>query len=180
MERLEAVGLELQPFERGRQTLLAAPLNVAPGLHVVLELFDKKGAQGVEPFGEADRRLAAAAADFGAEMLRQAVAERQTQRVLFDAVAAALEASASVTASLREAPTARPEDPPPQSVMQRLREGLSDSDAALAPEETVRLAEAIRVLALRHGSAAVRHCTQLVESLRRLLDEASGAGGEAP
>jgi two-component system nitrogen regulation response regulator NtrX len=180
MDRLEATGLELQPFERGRRSLLAAPLNVAPGTQVVLELFDKKGPQGQESFGEADRRLAAAAADFGAEMVRQAVAERQTQRVLFDAVAAALEASDSVTESLRETPTARPEDPPPPSVMQRLREGLSDSDAALAPEATVRLAEAIRVLALRHGPAAVRHCTQLVESLRSLLDEASGAGGTAP
>src|SRR5262245_54783191 len=32
-------GIELQPFEQGRQALLAAPLPVAGGVHVVLELF---------------------------------------------------------------------------------------------------------------------------------------------
>ncbi len=32
--------VQLQPFEKGHTSLLAAPLAVAPGLHVVLELFD--------------------------------------------------------------------------------------------------------------------------------------------
>jgi ActR/RegA family two-component response regulator len=174
-----AGAVELQPFERGRRSLLAAPMSVAPGVQAVLEVFDKETASG-EPvrggFTEADRRLAAAAADLGAEMLRQALAERQTQRVLFDAVAAALGASDAVTESLAGGQPPRPEDPPPAVVLERLRQGLSgsgDVDAA----ETVRLAEAVRVLALRHGSRAVRHCTQLVESLRGLLDEATGAGG---
>ncbi|OAI39639.1 transcriptional regulator, partial [Planctomycetaceae bacterium SCGC AG-212-D15] len=38
--------IELQPFERGRTSLLAAPLAVAPGVQVVLELFDKQGSDG--------------------------------------------------------------------------------------------------------------------------------------
>src|SRR5205823_3593397 len=113
-----------QPFERGRRSLLAAPLAVGPGLQVVLELFDKQGAPG---FGDADRRLAAAAADFGTEMLRQALAEHQTRRVLFDAVAAALASGDSMARSLRAAGPPRPEDPPPPDVLRRLREGLRDS-----------------------------------------------------
>ena len=60
----------------------------------MLELFDKPAAGS----RDADRQLAAAAADFGAEMLRQALAERQTHAVLFDAVAAALGASDSLAA----------------------------------------------------------------------------------
>jgi len=175
--------VELHPFEKGRRSLLAAPLAVALGLQAVLELFDKQTAAG-EPdpagFGDADRRLAAAAADFGADMLRQALAERQTQRVLFDAVEAALGASDSVAQSLA-AGSARPEDPPPATVMERLKEGLSGgADAGMDAGETLRLAEAVRVLALRHGPAAVRHCTETVESLRRLLDETAGVGGERP
>jgi hypothetical protein len=123
----------------------------------------------------------AAAADFGAEMLRQALAERQTHRVLFDAVAAALGASESVAESLRNAPPPRQEDPPPAAVLERLREDLSTNpDAAVDPEETLRLAEAIRVLALRHGQAAVRHCLQLVEGVRRLLDSVTGNGEARP
>ncbi|HVS39773.1 MAG TPA: response regulator [Gemmataceae bacterium] len=198
-DRAAATGaVELHPFEKGRRSLLAAPLAVAPGLQVVLELFDKQapssplspvsGERGrgegdaLDPAGftDADRRLAAAAADFGAEMLRQALAERQTQRVLFDAVEAALGASDSVAQSLRGA-AARPDEPPPQAVMERLKEGLGGSaDAGVAGGETLRLAEAVRVLALRHGGAAVRHCTEMVESLRRLLDETAGVAEDRP
>ncbi|HEY7154784.1 MAG TPA: response regulator [Gemmataceae bacterium] len=174
MERLDqsagAGNLELQPFERGRRSLLAAPLSVASGLQAVLELFDKQGGGG---FAEADRQLAAAAADFGAEMLRQALAERQTHRVLFDAVEAALGASDRMTQSLDGA-APRPEDPPPAAVLEQLREGLDAPSDSLDAGATLRLAEAIRVLAVRHGPSAVNHCIRLVESLRQMLDEMTG------
>src|SRR5438874_213188 len=35
--------VELQPFERNRRSLLAVPMTVTPGVHVVWELFDKIG-----------------------------------------------------------------------------------------------------------------------------------------
>jgi two-component system, NtrC family, nitrogen regulation response regulator NtrX len=168
MSRLDetAGALELQPFERGRRSLLAAPMNVAPGVQVVLELFDKEGA-----FTEEDRHLVGAAADFGVEMVRQALAQRQTHQVLFDAVEAALGASDSVVESLG----AGLEHPPPGSVMDSLRAGLSETpNAPVAAEETLRLAEAVRELAVRHGANAVRHCTRLVESVRELLDSVTG------
>jgi hypothetical protein len=165
----DAGNLELQPFERGRSSLLAAPLSVAAGLQAVLELFDKQGGG----FTEADRQLAAAAADFGSEMLRQALAERQMHRVLFDAVEAALGASDSMAQSLDGA-APRPEDPPPAAVLEQLREGLDVGSDSMDAEATLRLAEAIRVLAVRHGPSAVSHCIGLVESLRQLLDEMTG------
>jgi two-component system nitrogen regulation response regulator NtrX len=168
----ESGSIDLQPFERGRQALLAAPMAVAPGIQAVLELFDKAG-----EFTRADQRLVAAAADFGTEMLRQALAERHTHQVLFDAVAAALGASESIAQSLQGNASRREEQPPPAAVLDQLRAGLrANSAAPLEAEETLRLAEAVRVLALRHGTAAVSHCTQLVESLRQLLDNVTGAG----
>jgi ActR/RegA family two-component response regulator len=187
MDRLDQAAssgnLELQPFERGRRSLLAAPLSVAPGLQAVLELFDKQEASGVasEPrgfrrdggFTDADRQLVAAAADFGTEMLRQALAERQMHRVLFDAIEAALGASNSMAQSL-DAAGSRPEDPPPAAVLKRLREELDEQGDAVDADATLRLAESIRVLAVRHGAAAVHHCIRLVESLRQLLDELTG------
>ena len=167
LDEAAAGALTLQPFERGRASVLAAPMNVAPGVQVILELFDKETA-----FTAEDRRLVAAAADFGAEMLRQALAERQTHQVLLDAVGAALRASESVTESLRGGAVARPDEPPPAAVLESLRAGLSAGGAAPAgADETLRLAEAVRVLAVRHGPAAVRHCTRLVEGVRDLLDE---------
>jgi ActR/RegA family two-component response regulator len=169
--------IELQPFEQGRQSLLAAPVNVAPGLQAVLEVFDKQTPTGeVDPagFSEADCRRAGATAELGAELLRQALAERQTQRVLFDAVAAALESSEQMAESLRSA-APKPDDPPPNVVMERLRQGWGDGASA---DETVQLAEAVRVLMLRHGPVAVRHCIRMIEEVRALLDDAVG-GGEA-
>jgi hypothetical protein len=209
MNRLDQAGadgsLELQPFERGRQSLLAAPMAVTPGIQVVLELFDKQPGQGgmlsrpygpptavpepegresmahaVTPFTPEDQRLVAAAADFGAEMLRQALAERQMHQVLFDAVDAALGASDSVATSLRRTASERREEPPPAAVLDKLREGLSANAAAtMDAEETLRLAEAVRVLAVRHGPGTVRHCIRLVEELRDLLDSVTGVG-ESP
>src|SRR5207245_4765629 len=137
--------------------LLAAPLSIAPGIQVVIELFDKQ-TPGGEPdragFTEEDLRLVGASADFGAELIRQALSERQTHRVLLDAVAAALGASETLSESLKGTSAERLEQPPPAPVLDRLREGLqSTSGVRVDSEETVRLAEAIRVLALRHGDA---------------------------
>jgi ActR/RegA family two-component response regulator len=166
--------VDLQPFERGRSSLLAAPLSVAPGVQVVLELFDKQSLDG-SGFTESDRALAAAAADFGAEMLRQALGEQQGQRMLTEAIEAALRASDSVAETIGSDVRAQPEQPAP-AMMEKLREGLratpgSDLDA----DESLRLMAAVRELAVRHGPAAVRHCTRLVEGLRDLLDSVTGA-----
>jgi ActR/RegA family two-component response regulator len=174
VERLDQLAtsgnLELQPFERGRRSLLAAAMTVTAGTHVVLELFDKEGDR---PFTTDDRRLVSAATAFGTEMLRQALAERQTRQMLFDAVAAALSASESLAQTLHGTTTERRTEPPPAAVLDRLREGLSGG--AVEADDTLRLVEAVRVLALRHGPAAVQHCIRLVESVRQLLDGVTGS-----
>jgi two-component system, NtrC family, nitrogen regulation response regulator NtrX len=168
--------VELQPFERGKQALLAMPMTVAPGVQAVLELFDKKGG-----FTAEDQRLVSAAADFGTELLRQALTERQTHQLLFQAVEAALGASAHVAESLRGSASERQKQPPPAPVMDQLRKSLNANlGAAIDSTDTLRLAEAVRVLAVRHGPAAIQHCIQLVESLRGLLDTLTGAGETRP
>jgi hypothetical protein len=135
-----------------------------------MELFDKQSGE----FSSDDRKLAMAAADFGAEILRQALAERQRHAMLFDAVGAALGATEKL-ATAPDTPSQRLEQPPSAEVMESLREGLNiplggtiDSEAAL------ELAEAVRVLALRHGPAAVKHCTRVIQSLRETLDSMMG------
>ena len=134
-----------------------------------MELFDKP------VFTDDDRRLVAAAADIGAELLRQALAERQTQRLLFDAVQAALTSSENVARTLAYAPGPRPEEPPPQAVLDRLKQGLaSDPNAVTDADTGLELVEAVRVLAVRHGPEAVRHCVTMVEDLRKLLDGITG------
>jgi ActR/RegA family two-component response regulator len=158
-----AATLERQPFEINRSALLAAPLAVGPGVQAVLELFDKPGG-----FRDEDRRLAAAAADIGAELLRQAWAERSARRTLFDAVAAALEATQRLAA---EDGPPKGEEPPPAAVLDRLRADLQAAQSpAVGGEAALRLAEAVRELAVRHGSPAVEYCIRMVASLREMLE----------
>jgi ActR/RegA family two-component response regulator len=160
--------VELLPFEANRSCILAAPLRVASETVVVVELFDK-AAPG---FTDDDRRLLASAAEVGVDLLRQAVAERQTHQLLFDAVGAALEATTHLSDAM--APTT-PDTAPPPAVIERLKQGLStDSNAVADPETTLRLVEAVRALALRHGPSAVAHCVRVVNDLRKLLDEITG------
>jgi two-component system, NtrC family, nitrogen regulation response regulator NtrX len=162
--------VQWQSFERDRQSVLAVPMAVSPETQVVLELFDKA-------FTADDQRLAAAGAALGIDLLRHALAERQTHQLLFTAVEGALQASDSISQALAPASRGRAAEPPTDLVLKKLREGLaSDKAAPLEAEDTVRLAEAVRVLALRHGSVAVQHCIQLVEQLRELLDAVTGAG----
>jgi DNA-binding NarL/FixJ family response regulator len=177
-ETAAAERLELQPFERDRQSLLAAPLAVAPGVHVVLELFDKRRPGGLsdpDGFTEADRQTVGAAAEVGAELLRQALAQRNVHQVLFSAIGAALEAGDSVSESLGRTAAQRLEQPPSAPVLDQLREGLRGAAETPADAEaTLRLAEAIRVLTLRHGPPALHHCLRLVEDVRQLLDVVTG------
>ena len=160
--------LELYPFERGR-AILAAPVPVGAGTSVVLELFDKP------QFTAEDRRLVAAAAELGADLLRQVLAERQTQGLLFGAIEAALAASAGVESALTSGPGSAPGVG--AAVMARLKADLAGDPNALADAgTTLELAEAIRALAARHGPDPVRHCLKLVTDLHRLLDTLTGAG----
>ena len=163
-----AGSVEFQPFEKNCTYLLAAPMVVGTGMHVVLELFDKTSGG---PFTDEDRRIVSAAADFGTDLLRQALGQRQTSQTLFAAVEAALQAGATFAESL-SATEARRETAPPAAVLDRLKEGLAASGNSLMDADTsLRLAEAVRVLALRHGPSAVRHCIAMVEDLRKMLDE---------
>ncbi len=163
--------VELQPFERGRRSLLAVPLIVGPGVQAVIELFDQQAGK----FRPEDVQLARAAAEIGTELLRHALGHRQTQKLLLDAVEAALWASDEMDQSLHEGEGERLQRPPPEQVLDQLRAGLAakGGDDRIA-DVSLRLAEVIRVLGLRHGERALEHCVTLVESLRGLLDRATG------
>jgi DNA-binding NarL/FixJ family response regulator len=159
--------VELLPFEANRSCVLAAPLRVGSDTVVVVELFDKAS----PGFSEDDKRLLASAAEVGADLLRQAIAERHTHKLLFDAVEAAL----SATALLSESLPAGGDGAPPQAVMEKLKAGLSaDANAVADPDTTLRLVEAVRALAVKHGTTAVDHCVRVVNDLRKLLDEVTG------
>ncbi|MBX7104637.1 MAG: response regulator [Gemmataceae bacterium] len=136
-------GLHLHDFERNRRSALVAPLAAGKAL-AAIELFDKP-APG---FSADDRRRAAAAAGIGAELLAQALADRDAGQTLFDAVAGALKSAETPAGLAIHSPGADP--------------------------ATLELAEAIQDLAARYGPAAVAHCLESVRALTRLLDDVAG------
>jgi hypothetical protein len=164
---------------------------------VVLELFDKQlppplataagergrgeGAQvSSTAFTEDDRRLVSAAAEFGAEMIKQALGERQMQGMLVDAVAAALKSSQSVAATLAPVAERRGQAPPlaappPAPVLEQLRQSLEQfALGQVDPDQALKLAELLRVISLRHGRQAVQYCIGLLEGVDQLLRTATG------
>lgn len=162
-----SASMQFQSFEQDRDSALIAPLTNGASLQVVLELFDKQDSDG---FTSNDRQIVEATAEFGGELFRHAFSEQRMQQVLFDALATALEASHSIEASLGGSP-GKLSDPPPEEILDALQRDLQgSSDNSLSSKDAVRLAEAVRVLALRHGSEAVQHCLQQIESLQSLLD----------
>jgi len=157
---------QLQPFERGRTSMLAAPLPVGAGLQAVLEIFDRPGG-----FRDEDRYHAAAAAAIGTELLRQALAVQQTRRTLFDAVAAALEATQRLTID-ETASGLAVNGTPSAAVLDRLRADLESArSAGINGEASLRLAQAVRGLSETYGPAAVEHCIRLIESVQVMLDD---------
>ncbi len=145
-------------------------MTVAPGTHVVLELFDKPG-----DFTEADRHLMASAGEFGTELLHQAMAEKQTRRTLFDAVETALRTSSGLAENMSATVADQPDSKVSAEVMDRLRRGFNATgNAVVDADTTLELAEVVRELVLRHGAVAVRHCIRMAKSLGDLLDNVTG------
>ncbi|MGE0529511.1 MAG: response regulator [Bdellovibrionales bacterium] len=168
--------IELQPYEVGKFSLLAVPLAVAPGIHVVIELFDKQknGERDPEGFTQRDLLVLRDSSQFGVEILRQTLSQRRTHRLLLDALGAALKASEGVTRSIMVQPVSK-NTPTEEVILEQLQEGLERSgESENQAQETIRLAEAIRILNLRHGNLAIRHCTEMVEKITDLLDEVTG------
>jgi ActR/RegA family two-component response regulator len=157
-------GVVLQPFERGRNSILAAPLAVASGVVAIIELFDKDGG-----FTAEDRRVLRAGVGVGTELLRQAFAERQSQRMLIETVEAALGASDLLAATIQSSPASRSIG---NDALNSLKENLQRQlDPGVESEEVVRLLQAVRTLAATHGPDAIRHVLRIVESTAKLLEE---------
>lgn len=168
-------GVILQPFERQRQNILAAPIAVAPGIQAIIELFDKPGG-----FVAADKRAVRAGVAVGAELLRQAFAERQSQRMLIDAVHAALGASESLTASMQQGVEAPSAQAPSASAIISLQESLQNQlGPGIDSKEVLSLLQAVRDLASAFGPAALSHCLQIIESTASLLGQVSATEGES-
>lgn len=157
--------LKLAPEERRHRQALALALRLDGEVTAIVELFDKPGG-----FTESEQKLLNAAAPWLADLLRLAASRQETQRLLLEALEAALAAgrtvegtAAEVSAELRASVT--------RSLESSALRGLESQDA-------LALAEHLKMLGQRHGSSALRRALSIVNELRRMLDEQQGL--EAP
>lgn len=165
-------GVILNDVERQHRHLLAVPLATTPDLTVVLELFDKTDSthRGIEPFTEADRRMLESAARLAGYVVRHAVAERHLHRMLLDALSAAAKATERLQHGDESGPISKNSGTVAEQVTERIRAGLQGATLkVLAPDETLRLAELISELSVRHGPAVGRFAIHLLEGVDRLL-----------
>jgi DNA-binding NarL/FixJ family response regulator len=141
---------ERLPFEPAGSSIVLLPAS-GP---IVAELFD------VPP--QADLASVQAGLEVVSGLLQQAQAERASQQALVQAVRSALAAGTAVTAPLHS-----------RELLARLQADWTVSTPGPNPHALV---EAVRVLAERHGQAALDHCVQLVRATSALLDLTTGAG----
>lgn len=163
----------LHSFEKGRTSFLGAPLVSDPDVQVIVELFDKQNSS--EGFSGQDRELVESICELSGHLFRHSQAGQKVQRLLFDAIEAALQASDRLQESLQGGNAESSRENPSSQVLDQLQESLrSPGLDALSAQSTVQLAEVIRELAVNHGESAIEHCLHLMESLRTLLDQVSG------
>ena len=165
--------LDLQPFEVGRRSVLAVPMMVSPGLHAVMELLDKTTPGAT--FGAEDKRLVQSAAGLGTD---SALLPGRWHTPPDTATAAGRGGCRPGRQPRDGRHPARHNRPAAGRAAARASSraiasgvGAADSGDRMGAEQTLRLAEAIRVLAVRHGSPALEHCLRLVEEVRALLDQ---------
>ncbi len=156
--------VQLLPPEQGRRNLLVVPLTASEQVAGALELADKSPGG----FTTADREMATLVAEAAAELLRRALAEQDSQRLLLDALAAALQASERLHAQLDGGQ-------PAETVLQRLQQSLMQEGCLPREAETLLpLLEDLRRLSHQYGPAVVAYCAQSIASLRRFLEEVFG------
>lgn len=185
--RLPLPDVALLPFESQAAYSIGVPLVQLATLQAVAELVGRP----VEGQGDRAQALPAvrSAAPLVADLLKQALAQRDAQRMLLDALEAALAAGQAVLA-----PGGTPGDTEPsasqtiphptdgsaewQAALARLKQSLHETPLAeAATEEVLEAAQALQALARNYGPSALRFAVGLLRELMRLLDETAGTEG---
>lgn len=96
--------VQLLPAEKSHHHLLGVALHNSPSLTVVLELFDRSGKEGA--FLARDRELLIAWQPLASLLLRLALGERESQKMLYETLQAALVESDQFAGQLQSAASA--------------------------------------------------------------------------
>jgi hypothetical protein len=151
-------------YEASRQHLLGVALLNQPSLTVVLELFDKSGGG---PFTLGDRESLVTLHPVAAALLGCLLGERESQRMLYDTLGAALRESEAFAGTLAAAREAAP------AARQVFRECVK-SAGAVPGVHVDAWAEVLQRLSERYGPGAAERALELVRHVESMLADATG------
>jgi ActR/RegA family two-component response regulator len=156
--------VRLSAFEASRQHLLGVTLLHQPSLTVVLELFDKAGG---EPFTAADKEALSTLQPVASALLSSLLGERESQRMLYDTLGAALRESEAFAGTLTAARQAAP-------AAQRVFQECVPSAGAVPGIQIDAWADVLQRLTERYGPGAGARALELLRHVERMLADATG------
>lgn len=153
--------VHLTPDEARHQHLLGIALHTSPSLTVVLELFDKSGTSPA--FLAADRELLVAWQPVASVLLKMALGERESQKMLYDTLQAALLESEQFAGSLKDSGAA--------SAASQVFTSKVAQAGTVTGGHIDEWAQTLQRLSQRYGPSAVDRILQLLKSVETLLDD---------
>src|SRR5262249_37447870 len=136
-------------------------LHSTPSLTIVLELFDK--ASDGPAFTTRDRELLVAWQPVASVLLKMALGERESQKMLYDTLQAALKESEQFAGTLKESGASI-------AASQVFTSKVSQA-GTVAGGQVDEWAQTLQRLSQRYGSSAVDRILQLLKSVENLLDD---------
>lgn len=153
--------VKLSTDEARHQQLLGITLHNSPSLMVVLELFDKEGTNPA--FVPADRDLLMSWQPMASVILKMVLGERESQKMLYETLAAALQESEQFAGSLRESGAAH--------VASQVFTSKVSQAGTVAGTHIDEWAQILQRLSQRYGTSAVGRILQVLQSVEGLLDD---------
>jgi len=153
-------GVMLSPTESKHTQMLGLAMHTSVSCVAIVELFDKKG--DVKAFDSEDRERLRALQPMAGLLLKLVLGERESQRMLYSTLQAALQESERVTGALTKSV-----DPPGSDVFRsQIRQAGS-----VTGQQVEHWADLLQRLSQKYGADAVNRIEALLHQVESLLDD---------
>lgn len=153
--------LHLNTMEAQQQQLLGITLTSSPSLTVVLELFNKTGKS--QAFTPHDRELLVAWQPLASVLLKLILGERESQKMLYETLQAALKESEAFVGRLKV-------NGPATTASRVFTEHVAQAGTVSGSQIDI-WAEVLQRLSQRYGNTAVDRVLNILKQMESLLDD---------
>jgi GAF domain-containing protein len=160
--------VQLSSYEARHSTILGMALLSSAEMTIVLELFDKSQNGVAGAFSTADKELLESFRPAAAILLKMALGERKSQKMLSDTLRTTLEESDRFIGTFASAKQID------DSTKERLSKSLSSAETASA-QQIDQWADRLQHISQRYGPSAVDRTLKVLEQLELLLADVTGS-----